>query len=131
VDWSPDSRFLSFSRGPASKGDPDKTGTFQAACEIVGVYAPGWDLCAVFSRTRWSYDLNRSTNTDCLMLTTNGATIRNRLVSGEKVNLSESAMSKGARTFSARSNVRAGCAFAKNGTVRNSHMGSAASAIFS
>jgi len=73
VDWSPDSRFLSFSRGPASKGDPDKTGTFQAACEIVGVYAPGWDLCAVSAERDGVIDLNSPTNTDCLMLTTNGA----------------------------------------------------------
>jgi len=73
VDWSPDSRFLSFSRGPASKGDPSKTGTFQAACEIVGVYAPGWDLCAVSAERDGVVDLNSSTNTDYLMLTTNGA----------------------------------------------------------
>src|SRR5258705_222660 len=48
-DWPPDSRYLTLSYGPASKGDPFKTGTFQAACEIVGVYAPGWNLCAVMA----------------------------------------------------------------------------------
>src|SRR5512133_1364811 len=47
VDWSPDSRFLSFSRGPDGEGDLSKPGTFKAACEIVGVYAGGWDLIAV------------------------------------------------------------------------------------
>src|SRR5262245_22854956 len=47
VDWSPDSRFLSISRGPDGKGDVSKRGTFPAACEIVGVYAPGWNLLAV------------------------------------------------------------------------------------
>lgn len=73
VDWSPDSRFLSFSRGPASKGDPNKPGTFQAACEIVGVYAPGWDLCAVPADRDGILDLNSPTNTDFFMLTTNGA----------------------------------------------------------
>jgi hypothetical protein len=72
VDWSPDSRFLSLSRGPASKGDPDKTGTFQAACEIVGVYAPGWNLCVVPAERDGVVDLNLATDADFLMLTTNG-----------------------------------------------------------
>jgi len=40
VDWSPDSRFLSLSRGPASRGDPTKRGTFLSACEIVGSTLP-------------------------------------------------------------------------------------------
>src|SRR5436190_17941396 len=73
VDWSPDSRFLTFSRGPASKGDPNKAGTFQAACEIVGVYAPGWDLCTVSAERDGIQDLNSPTNSDFFMLTTNGA----------------------------------------------------------
>ena len=73
VDWSPDSRFLSLSRGPASKGDPTKLGTFQAACEIVGVYAPGWNLCAVPAERDGVVDLNSATDTDFLMLTTNGS----------------------------------------------------------
>src|SRR5216683_7459330 len=73
VDWSPDSRFLSFSRGPASKGDPNKPGTFLAACEIVGVFATGWDLCAVSAERDGILDLNSSTNGDSFMLTTNGA----------------------------------------------------------
>ena len=47
VDWSPDSRFLGFSRGPDGEGDPSKPGTFQAAGEIVGVYAPGWNIGVV------------------------------------------------------------------------------------
>jgi hypothetical protein len=72
VDWSPDSRFLSLSRGPASKGDPTKPGTFLSACEIVGVYAPGWDLCVVSAERTGVLDLNRATDADCLMLTTNG-----------------------------------------------------------
>ncbi len=72
VDWSPDSRFLSFSRGPASKGDPARTGTFQAACEIVGVYAPGWNLCAVPADREGILDLNHATEADFCMLTTNG-----------------------------------------------------------
>jgi TolB protein len=72
VDWSPDSRFLSFSRGPASKGDPTKRGTFQSACEIVGVYAPGWNLCAVSAEREGILDLNQATEADFTMLTTNG-----------------------------------------------------------
>ena len=60
MDWSPDSRFLSLSRGPASKGDPSKPGTFQAACEIVGVYAPGWNLCAVSAERDGVVDLNHA-----------------------------------------------------------------------
>jgi Tol biopolymer transport system component len=72
VDWSPDSKFLSLSRGHASKGDPSKPGTFQAACEIVGVYAPGWNLCAVPAEREGVVDLNHTTDADFLMLTTNG-----------------------------------------------------------
>ena len=71
MDWSPDSRFLSFSRGPASRGDPNKTGTFLAACEIVGVYAPGWNLCAVSAERNGTVDLNSPTG-EFTMLTTNG-----------------------------------------------------------
>ena len=72
VDWSPDSRFLSFSRGPASKGDPTKSGTFQSACEIVGVYAAAWNLYAVSAERDGIVDLNRATDSDLLTLTTNG-----------------------------------------------------------
>lgn len=72
VDWSPDSRALTLSRGPASKGDPSKLGTFQAACEIVGVYAPGWNLCAVSAERDGVVDLNHASSADFVMLTTNG-----------------------------------------------------------
>jgi len=72
VDWSPDSRFLSLSRGPASKGDPNKPGTFLAACEVVGVYAAGWNLCAVSAEHSGVVDLNHATDADFMMLTTNG-----------------------------------------------------------
>ena len=73
VDWSPDSRFLSFSRGPASKGDPNQPGTFLAACEIVGVFAAGWNLCAVSAQRYGILDLNNCADVDSFMLTTNGA----------------------------------------------------------
>ena len=72
VDWSPDSRYLSLSYGPASKGDPNKTGTFQAACEIVGVYAPGWNLCVVAADREGILNLSQAPATDLLVLTTNG-----------------------------------------------------------
>jgi hypothetical protein len=72
VDWSPDSRFLSFSRGPDGKGDPTKPGTFLAACEIVGVHAAGWNLCAVSAERPGELDLNNPAETGFSMLTTNG-----------------------------------------------------------
>jgi Tol biopolymer transport system component len=73
VDWSPDSRFLSFSRGPASKGDPTKSGTFQSACEIVGVYAAGWNLYAVSAEREGIVELETATDADLLTLTKNGS----------------------------------------------------------
>ena len=72
VDWSPDSRFLSFSRGPDGEGDPNQPGTFQAACEIVGVHAPGWNLCAVSAEGTGVVDLNKCGETGVSVLTTNG-----------------------------------------------------------
>jgi Tol biopolymer transport system component len=72
VDWAPDSQTVSLSRGPASKGDPTKAGTFQSACEIVGVYAAGWNLCAVSAAREGVIDLNRAGEADFMMLTTDG-----------------------------------------------------------
>jgi Tol biopolymer transport system component len=72
VDWSPDSKFLSFSRGPDGKGDLSKTGTFEAAGEIVGVYAPQWNLYAVSAERDAVIDLNTAPETDWAILTTNG-----------------------------------------------------------
>jgi len=72
VDWSPDCRFLCVSRGPDGEGDPSKTGTFQAACEIMGVYAPGWNLCAVSAERQGVLDLNDPAETGFSMLTSNG-----------------------------------------------------------
>ena len=73
VDWSPDGRFLCLSRGPASKGDPDKKGTFMSACEIVGVYAPGWNLNAVSAEKEGVIDLSTAGEKEMQILTTNGA----------------------------------------------------------
>jgi hypothetical protein len=72
VDWSPDSLFLGFSRGPDGEGDLTKVGTFQAACEIVGVHAAGWNLCAVPADRKGVLDLNNPDEADFLVLTTNG-----------------------------------------------------------
>lgn len=72
VDWSPDSRFVSFSRGPASRGDPDKAGTFLSACEIVGVYAKDWNICVVPADLTGTLDLDKATAKDLFELTTNG-----------------------------------------------------------
>lgn len=72
VDWSPDSRFLSLSQGPDGEGDLSKPGTFQAACEIVGVHAAGWNLFAVSAERDGILDLNNPAEMDFLMLTTNG-----------------------------------------------------------
>jgi len=72
VDWSPDSRFLSISRGPDGEGDPTKPGTFQAACEIVGVHANGWNLLAVSAQRPGTLDLDQAREADFSVLTTNG-----------------------------------------------------------
>ncbi len=72
VDWSPDSRFLSFSRGPEGEGDLTKPGTFQAACEIVGVHAAGWNICAVSAQGQGIINLNDPACDIFCMLTTNG-----------------------------------------------------------
>ena len=72
VDWSPDSKFLSFSLGPDGEGDPNKVGTFEAACEIMGVYAPGWNLAAVSAERSGTLDLLTATESEYTLLTTNG-----------------------------------------------------------
>ncbi len=58
IAWSPDSKFVSFSRGPDGEGDLSKTGTFQAACEIIGVYAKDWNLFAVSAQPARTVHLN-------------------------------------------------------------------------
>jgi Tol biopolymer transport system component len=73
IDWSPDSRFLSFSRGPEGKGDPTKPGTFGADyAPIMGVYAPGWNIGVVAAGHQGALDLDAAGESDLLMLTTNG-----------------------------------------------------------
>jgi Tol biopolymer transport system component len=50
VDWSPDGRYVTFSRGP----EKHKSLT-DLAPEMVGVHAPGWNICVadVTKRNRW------------------------------------------------------------------------------
>ncbi|MBN2505166.1 MAG: PD40 domain-containing protein, partial [Verrucomicrobia bacterium] len=72
VDWSPDSRFVCLSRGPASKGDPTKPGTFVGPCEMVGVVAPGWDLWAVNATGDGIVNLDCALDTDAHRLTNDG-----------------------------------------------------------
>jgi Tol biopolymer transport system component len=73
IDWSPDGRFVAFSRGPESEGDLSKPGSFQAACEMVGVYAQDWNLWAASAEHAGILDLNKATAAEALQLTTNGA----------------------------------------------------------
>ncbi len=73
VDWSPDGRFLSISRGPNGEGDVSKVGTHSAACEIVGVHAEGWNLIAVSSEASGKLDLNAEGAKGFVVLTDNGA----------------------------------------------------------
>lgn len=44
IDWSPDGRYVAFSRGPAEK-------RLGLAPEIVGVKAAGWDICVADAAT--------------------------------------------------------------------------------
>ena len=73
IDWSPDGKFLSFSRGPDGKGDLSKRGTFQSACEIVGVYASDWNLYAVSAERPGIINMETAGAGEVAVLTTNGA----------------------------------------------------------
>jgi Tol biopolymer transport system component len=72
IAWSPDGKFVAFSRGPDGEGDLTKTGTFQAACEIIGVYAKDWNLYAAPADHKGVLDLDHATDADLLQLTTSG-----------------------------------------------------------
>jgi Tol biopolymer transport system component len=74
IAWSPDGKFVCFSRGPESEGDLKKAGTFGAACEIIGVYAAGWDLYAVAADGgSREVDLGKAGDHEVVQLTSNGA----------------------------------------------------------
>jgi Tol biopolymer transport system component len=72
IAWSPDGRFVSFSRGPDGEGDLSKPGTFQAACEIIGVYATNWNLFAVPADVPRRIDLDTAGPSDVAQLTSSG-----------------------------------------------------------
>ena len=72
INWSPDSRYVAFSRGPDGEGDLTKKGSFQAACEIIGVYAGGWNLYAVSAERTGAIDMQTATEADFAQLTTDG-----------------------------------------------------------
>lgn len=72
IDWSPDSQYLAFSRGPDGGGDPTKPGTHQAAAEVHGVYGKGWNIGVVKADRASHLDLEQASDVDLLMLTTNG-----------------------------------------------------------
>src|SRR5690349_15425529 len=72
IAWSPDGRYVAFSRGPDGEGDLTKHGTFQAACEIIGVYAGKWDLFAVPADKPGRIDLNTAGPDEVTQLTNTG-----------------------------------------------------------
>jgi hypothetical protein len=72
VDWSPDGQFLAFSRGPDIGGDLSKPGTHQAAAEVHGAYARGWNIFVVKVDRAAHLFLDQATEADFFMLTTNG-----------------------------------------------------------
>jgi hypothetical protein len=73
IYWSPDSKYVAFSRGPDGEGDLSKQVSFQAADEIVGVYAAGWNIYAASARRTGVIDFKTATSADIAKLTTNGA----------------------------------------------------------
>jgi Tol biopolymer transport system component len=59
VDWAPDGKVVTISRGKAGKGDASKPGTIVAASEVVGVHAAGWDIFAVSVEGGGTVDMNQ------------------------------------------------------------------------
>lgn len=72
INWSNDSKYVAFSRGPDGEGDLTKKGSFQAACEIIGVYAGGWNIYAAPADHKGTIDLQTATDADFTQLTTSG-----------------------------------------------------------
>lgn len=72
IDWSPDSRFVAFSRGPKGEGDLTKPGTFQSSAPMVGTYATDWNLWAVSAERSGTLDLTTATSADAVQLTATG-----------------------------------------------------------
>ena len=73
IDWSPDSRFVAFSRGPEGKGVPGKPGCFLADyAPIMGVLAPAWNIGVVAADYEGTLDLGSAGTSQFTMVTTNG-----------------------------------------------------------
>ena len=73
IDWSPDGRFVAFSRGPEGKGVPGKPGCFLADyAPIMGVLAPGWNIGVVAADHKGPLDLDSVEAGEFVMVTTNG-----------------------------------------------------------
>ena len=72
VDWSPDGKLLTFSRGPNLRGDATRAGTFQGAAEMVGAYAANWNIFAVSAERKGVLDLTTAAEGEFAQLTTNG-----------------------------------------------------------
>jgi len=72
IAWSRDGKYVAFSRGPDGEGDLSKPGTFQAACEIIGVYAKNWNIYAVPADAPRTIDLQSAGDADFVQLTTDG-----------------------------------------------------------
>lgn len=72
VAWSPDSKFLAFSRGPASRGDDARPGTHVGACGIVGVYAADWNICVAPASKSGLHRLDQEGASVYFSVTTNG-----------------------------------------------------------
>ena len=73
INWSVDSKYVAFSRGPDGEGDLSKKGSFQAACEIIGVYAGDWNIYATSATRSGTLDLQKASDADFAQLTSNGA----------------------------------------------------------
>jgi Tol biopolymer transport system component len=72
IDWAPDGKSLSLSRGPNGKGDITKPNTHASACEIVGVYADGWDIFAIDAMARGTIDLSSGHHPKARQITHDG-----------------------------------------------------------
>ncbi len=73
IHWSPDSRYVAFSRGPEGRGDITRKGSFQSANEIIGVYAGGWNIYVASAKRTGVLDLANASSADLAQISTNGA----------------------------------------------------------
>lgn len=72
IGWSPDGKYVAFSRGPDGEGDVSKKLSFTAANEMIGVYAAGWNIFVVPTDHKSEIDLTKAPSSECAQLTTNG-----------------------------------------------------------